>query len=286
MNSSYENNNFESLEQESYNYKELANKHILMTGATGGIGRVLLKELLKNKAKVCCFIHNEKKFPSEFQPYVTSGEVHTITVDLANPTTLVPAFKKAMMFLKGRLDTLFMCHGLFIYGGISVVTVEDFDRVYNLNVRSNFHILSLSVPFLKLTRGNVVMISSVETKIVEKDDFLHSLSKTMVNSMVQNSALELSEFGVRINAVAPGFVNTRHRESKYLSAENNARYLEQMGTYQLLTNDPNEPKDIVDAMIFLSSSESKFMTGEIMVVDSGYEINHDLSFKNSAVEDY
>lgn len=275
-------------EETHFRYNEFKNQNFLLTGGTGGIGFIVLKELLDNGAKVCCLIHNESKFPSEFGDYKKKKEdakqLRTLTVDLANPTTITEIFKKAMLFLGGKLHHLLLCHGIFIYGGITSVSVEDFDKVYNLNVRSNFHLLSLSVPFLKLTKGNVVMISSVESKIVEKDDFLHSISKTMVNSMVQNSALELANFGIRVNAVAPGFVNTKYRVSPWLLEENNTKYLEQMGAYQLLGNDPSEPKDIADSMLFLASEDSKFMTGEVMTVDSGYELNHDLSFKNAEGE--
>ena len=265
-------------------YKEFKDRHVILTGGTGGIGSLVLNDLLKNGAKVCSFIHSNKKYQqsenyNQYSQYEKNQQLLTIQTDLSNPTTITTKFKEAMIFLKGKLDHLIMCHGLFIYGAVTQISVEDFDKVYNLNVRSNFHLLSLSVPFLKITKGNVVMISSVESKIVEKDDFLQSVSKTMINSMVQSAALELAHFGVRINAVAPAFVNTQYRVSKWMDAENNEKYLEQMGTFFLLENKPNEANEISDTILFLASDESSFMTGEIVVVDGGYELNHDLSFK-------
>ena len=72
------------------------------------------------------------------------------------------------------------------------------------------------MPFLKITKGNVVMISSVTSKIVEKGDFLQALSKNMVNSLIQNAALELASFGVRVNGVALGCVNGDYRKTSFI----------------------------------------------------------------------
>ena len=119
------------------------------------------------------------------------------------------------------------------------------------------------------------MISSVDSKIVEKGDFLHALNKSMINSLVENAALELASFGVRVNAVAPSFVNSNYR-SNILT--NNDKYLEMMKEYNLLNKKNIEPEDVADAILFLASDEAGFMTGEIMIIDNGFELNHDLSF--------
>ena len=121
------------------------------------------------------------------------------------------------------------------------------------------------------------MISSIDTKIVEKGDFLHALNKSMINSLVQNSALELASFGVRVNAVAPGFVNSNYRSINN-DLNNNDKFLEMIKEYSLLNKENITPENIADAILFLASDEAGFMTGEIMTIDNGFELNHDLSF--------
>ena len=79
-----------------------------------------------------------------------------------------------MIKLEGKLDILICCHGKFFEGNVIDTRPEDFDENININVRANFQLLSLSVPFLKMSKGNAVMISSVDTKIVEKAGFLHA----------------------------------------------------------------------------------------------------------------
>ena len=92
-------------------------------------------------------------------------------------------------------------------------------------------LLRLSVPFAKMSKGNAFMISSVDTKIDEKGDFLHALNKTMINSLVKYFALAIASFGIRVNTVAPSFVNSEYRRNILI---NNNKFLDMMKDYCLL----------------------------------------------------
>ena len=251
------------------------NKNVIVTGATGSIGSQVVEKLLLCGAKVVGFIHNQNDTINKFQQFLKTGQLKFITTELKYGHKVTEQFKEAMIVLKGRLDILICCHGKFFAGSVIDTAAEDFDENINVNVRANFQLLSLSVPFLKMSKGNAVMISSIESKIVEKGDFLHALNKSMINSLVENSALELASFGVRVNAVAPSFVNSNYRSNVM---NNNDKYLDMMKDYCLLNNKIVEPEDVADAILFLASDDAAFMTGEIMAVDSGFELNHDLSF--------
>ena len=253
-------------------------KNVLLTGATGGIGSEVLRKLLSCQANVVALIRDKNKLQDYLNDYIEKGVFQFEIIDLKMGMKITEIFKKAMIKLGGKLDILILCHGNFTFGNLEDVKIKEFDENINLNVRANFHLLSLSVPFLKLTKGNVVMISSLESNIVERGDFLQSISKNMINSLVQNSALELASFGIRVNAVAPCFVNTKLRVGEKLTEDNNSEYLQQMKGYCLL-KDISTPDDISDAILFLASDEANFMTGEIMTIDSGFELNHDLSFQ-------
>ena len=158
-----------------------------------------------------------------------------------------------------------------------------------LNVRSVFHILSISVPFLKLTKGNCVILSSMESFIPKNQSFLNTTSKAMINSLVQNSALELSSFGVRINAVAPSLINKEEKkEIKNIDFNFGNIYGEGIGNSSG-DKDKNmyplgkklvEKENIADTILFLASDEASFITGEIIQNDNGFGINHDMSFTN------
>ena len=273
------NNQLTSSAKHYWSTNEFKDKHIILTGGTGGIGQHVLKSLLQLGAKLVCVSRNKEKFPSFVAQF--PGQFFPIQCDLGTPSKINSLMTEAMITLGGKLDSLILCHGKFLFGSISQLSFESFDEIMNINVRSNFHLLNLAVPFLKYTKGNVVMVSSVEAKVIEKDNLLHALSKSMVNSLVQNAALELASFGIRVNAVAPGIVNTQHRVGDVLQSDDNLKYIAQMGNFCLLREELLEPSDIADGILFLASSESEFMTGEIMVVDNGFELNHDCSFRGN-----
>lgn len=253
-------------------------KNVIVTGATGSIGCLVVKKLLSNGANVVGLIHNQKNINNLLKDYMKTGQFDSKVIDFEKGREVTEKFKEVMITLGGRLDCLICCHGEFIPGNVTDIQIQDFDKNINVNVRANFHLLSLSVPFLKISKGNVVMISSIDAKIVEKGEFLHALSKSMINSMIENAALELASFGVRVNGVAPSFVNNKFRVGENLSESINDQYLEQMKDFCLLKKEIIEPEEVAEAILFLASDEASFMTGEIMTIDSGFELNHDLSF--------
>ena len=259
-------------------YETFKNKNAIITGATGTIGTEVTKKLLELGVNIVGLIHNISNINPNFQQYIKNGKLKYIQVEFKNGKNITENFKQALLFLKGRLDILICCHGKYFEGNVTDTDVEEFDQNININVKSSFHILSLSVPFLKITKGNVVMISSVTSKIVEKGDFLQALSKNMINSLIQNSALELASFGVRVNGVALGCVEGDYRKSSF--KENNENYLGMMKNFNLLEKKNLEPENVADSIIFLASDEAAFMAGEIMTIDNGFELNHDLSFLN------
>lgn len=281
----------EYAEKSSINNSKFENKNIIITGSSGSIGSEVLSRFLKNGSKVVAFYNKNIPNNPQLSTYKISNKFFPIQLDFEKmPKRITDKFKEAMLFLGGVLDILIFCHGKFFPGDFHSINTSNFDRNIYLNVRPNFHILSLATPFLKITKGNVVMISSMETKIVERGDFLHALNKSMINSLVQNSALELASFGVRINAVAPNFVDNEFRTE--VMGDGNARYLKQMTNYNLLNkNKLVSPADVADVIMFLASSEANFITGEIISIDCGFELNHDLSFmqkddiKNNIMEE-
>ena len=292
-------------QNENKNYYK--DKNIIITGATGGIGTVLVETLSSLGANLLLISHDEEKIKKKFHNlfneeesindnssdhiHINSNSINKIQyeiIDLENPKEINSKFPICLKKLKARIDNLFICHGIYSSCSIKDCSKEKFDKIMNINVRSTFHILSICVPFLKLTKGNCVIISSLESFIPVKNGFLNTTSKAMINSLVQNSALELSSFGVRINAVAPGITNTEHRNdskenndnniSSFMGMWNNNGMMRSKGEAFPLGKSILQPSNIVDTILFLGSDEASFITGEIIQNDNGYGLNHDLSF--------
>ena len=185
-----------------------------------------------------------------------------------------------MMKLGGKLDVMFLCHGQFAQSEIMDTTIKDYDHLININSRSVMAMISLATPFLKYTKGNIVVISSLESYIPVKNSFLNTTTKCIVNSLIQNSALELASFGIRVNGVAPGLVNTNFRIEEFdePKEKNHNMYLKKNAIKNLLSSSSINPDEVVDVMLFLGCEDAGFVTGEIIKIDSGYSLNHSSSF--------
>ena len=292
------------------------NKNIIITGATSPVGISLVETLISLGANLLLISHDESKLQNTFSHLLESdidnnneeeenenqsqsnnnnnssiknnNLIQYEIIDLENAKEINEKYPLCLKKLKAKLDILLICHGINYYSKIKECTIENFDKIINLNVRSVFHILSLSVPFLKLTKGNCVILSSLESFIPKKQGFLNTTSKAMINSLVQNSALELSSFGVRINAVAPSKIKKEEKKDENNFDNNfgmiwggsgNNNTVNEGGVYPL-SKKLIEKNNVADTILFLASDEASFITGEIFQNDNGFSINHDLSFTN------
>jgi len=265
--------------------KCFAGKNVLITGATGGIGSLLMASLAYLGAKVAVIVKDLKKLQDVLNDRNIKRElIHVEKMDFKLDQNYREVFTNIMMKLGGKLDMLFLCHGYFENGEIIETDLKEYDVSVNINTRSMMSLMSLATPFLKYTQGNIVLISSMESFIPVKGSFLNTVTKSMVNSLIKNAALELASFGVRVNGVAPGVTNTKLRIDKLEEPKerNNQIFLQNAGMNNLLSKNVLEPGDIVDAILFLASDDAQFVTGEIIKVDNGYSLNHDLCFSDES----
>ena len=298
-------------------------KNVIITGATSPIGIALVETLFSLGANLLIISHDESKLQNTFSHLLESNDdneekeeneenenqsqsnddsnnnkinkdtrkpIQYEIINLENPKEINSKYPICLKKFRAKLDILLLCHGISIESKIKDCSVENFDKIMNINVRSVFHILSISVPFLKLTKGNCVILSSMESFIPKNQSFLNTTSKAMINSLVQNSALELSSFGVRINAVAPSFINKEEKKEvndfdynfgKIYGNEN--KYGDKDEKMYPLGKKLVEKENIADTILFLASDEASFITGEIIQNDNGYGINHDMSFTKENV---
>ena len=265
--------------------KCFAGKNVLITGATGGIGSLLMATLAYLGAKVAVIVKDLKKLQDVLKERNIKSELIEVEkMDFKLDQNYREVFTDIMMKLGGKLDMLFLCHGYFENGEIIETDLKEYDGLVNINTRSVMSLVSLASPFLKYTQGNIVMISSMESFIPVKGSFLNTVTKSMVNSLIKNAALELASFGVRVNGVAPGVTNTNLRIDKLEEPKerNNQIFLQNTGMNNLLSKNVLQPGDIVDTMLFLASDDAGFMTGEIIKIDNGYSLNHDLCFSDES----
>ena len=276
------------MKTESMEYYKLQNpdyykdKGIIITGATGGIGSLLTSTLIELGAKIVAVVKNEKKLKEMFGKNINDGSLEYQTIDFKTEKDFLSKFSDIMLKLGGKLDVMFLCHGQFSQSEIIETTVKEYDAIINVNSRSVMTMISLATPFLKYTKGNIVVMSSLESFIPVKNSFLNTTSKSIVNGIIQNAALELASFGIRVNGVAPGITKTEFRLEEFEEPKdkNNNMYIKKKAYSNLLCQNPIEPDEVVDTLLFLGCDDAGFVTGEIIKIDSGFGLNHDNCFSN------
>jgi len=204
--------------------------------------------------------------------------------DLASPIFVEKDFRGIIKRLKGKIDVLINAAGIVNIKPFKVSTLKDWDysisySAMNINVRSVFQVTSLCTPFLKESKGSVVCISSTAGLVPTPGSTLFSVSKAMLNSFVQCSALELANFGVRVNAVALGATYTQARVAKDagdLNMRDNKVILDSIARATPLEHRINTPEEAADTILWLASDEASYITGEIITVDGGQSITTNL----------
>jgi NAD(P)-dependent dehydrogenase (short-subunit alcohol dehydrogenase family) len=180
--------------------KDFKDKRVIMTGATGGIGAKVAKKLLKAGAKVVMLVQDVTKIDAALniknQAFLNGNKYAAISLNLKEPYQIEKKFREAITILQGHVDML------------------EWDQMMNLNVRASFQLVSLAVPFLKLSKGCITILSSNAGKTPQPGSIIFSTSMAMLNMLVETTALETAFFGIRVNAVAPGVTNTQARMKK------------------------------------------------------------------------
>jgi len=242
-------------------------KVALITGASSGIGAAAAKLFSKLGATLALSgrnIENLKTVASECE-----GETEPILIkaDLGTEADTKLLIEKAISEL-GQIDILVNNAGVLELGSIENTTLDQYDRVMNVNLRAVYHLTMLAVPHLVKTKGNIVNVSSVNGLRSFPGVLAYNISKAGLDQFTRCVALELAPKGVRVNAVNPGVIVTELQKRGGLSDEAYANFLERSKQTHALGR-PGEVDEVAEAIAFLASSEASFTTGCSLPVDGG-----------------
>jgi len=168
----------------------------------------------------------------------------------------------------GKLDILVNSAGIIEYGTIANTSLQQFDRVMNINLRSVYHLIMLSVEHLIQTKGNIVNISSVNGIRSFPNVLSYCISKSGIDQLTRCAAIELAEKQVRVNAINPGVITTGLQKRGGLSEEAFEKFLEHSKTTHALGR-PGTAEEVANAIAFLASEDASFITGVTLPVDGG-----------------
>lgn len=249
----------------------LSGKVAIITGATSGIGWSTAKLFAKLGARLSLNGRKDDKLKlitEECQQYMPKDVKILQTPGDLTDTQLAETLVESTSKKFGKIDVLVNCAGIIANGSIENTSLEQYDEMFAINVRSLFHLMTLAVPHLIFSKGNVVNVSSVTGIRSFQNVLAYCMSKSAVDQLTHCSALELASKQVRVNAVNPGVVLTELQKRGGMTDESYAAFLEHSKTTHPLGRVAN-PDEVAKAIAFLASDAASFITGVTLPVDGG-----------------
>jgi 3-oxoacyl-[acyl-carrier protein] reductase len=244
----------------------LENKVAIITGAGSGLGKAAALLFAENGASVVVAdfnIMSSKAVVEEIKE--RGGEALSLWVNVADRTS-VESMVKHTKNLLGKIDILVNNAGITADKKLVRMTEEMFDRVIDVNMKGVFHCTQAVLPHMIEQQSGVIINTSSVVADGNIGQTNYAATKAAVRTMARTWALELAPKGIRVNAVAPGFIATEMTVGKMrpedLKAVESKIPMGHLG----------EPNDIAEAYLFLASDKAKYITGTTLHVDGGLVI--------------
>lgn len=244
----------------------LEGKVAIVTGGAQGIGKGIVERYVKEKAKVAIFdIDKSMLEATEAEMKSLGGDVITFTVDVLSKEQIFDAVD-AVADKWGHIDILVNDAGICPWADFLEIPEEDWDKVMGINLKGYF-LMSQAVGRIMSKQkdgGSIIHMSSVNGLAAEAQIAHYNVSKGGINMLTMSMALELAKYNIRVNAICPGFIDTRLNRSDIENEEWLKEYLKTIPMGRV-----GKPSDIASAAFFLASDDSTYITGHLLVVDGG-----------------
>ncbi len=250
----------------------LSDKCAVITGGSDGIGLGIARVFVEAGAAQLLLIgRDEAKLAAARTSLAGQATVHTLAADLANPSS-ISALAERIGATLPRLDILVNNAGLGRFVPFADSDEALFDAHFNLNVKAPYFLTQALLPSLTATRGNVLNISSyfAQRMLPGRAASIYSATKGALNTLTKALAFELGARGIRVNAIAPGSVETPQLQHNLsvMAADKRAAFAQLVRSSHPLGH-IGQPADIGQAAAFLASDQAAWITGAVLAVDGG-----------------
>ena len=238
-------------------------KTVIVTGASSGIGLATARAFKKEKANVLLVARSKERLKE------ISEEIDAkyIAIDITAKASAEQIIGETILEWN-KIDILVNAAGIIETGNIMNTSIDDFDRMMDVNLRSVFVLMQTAIPFLKESKGSIVNVSSVTGIRAFPGVLSYCVSKAAVDHLTRCSALELAPFGVRVNAVNPGVVITNLHRASGMNEEQYSNFLEHSKETHPLGR-VGTPIEIAELILYLASEKALWITGETVSIDGG-----------------
>ena len=237
----------------------------VVTGGSSGIGKSIALLFAKEGADVVIISRKEEALKE-----VCKLNPQKITY-VAGDITQTESIKKLVEYVKnkfGKLDILVNNAGWCPVQPLKEIKIEDYDKAFNLDVRSLVNITIESLQLILKAKGNIINISTVGASHRGPNLSMYLGAKAAVENFTRCWALELAKDGVRVNAIAPGAIETNIWNVTDLSPEDAKKHKESMEKV-IPCGRFGTPEEVANVALFLASKEASYVTGSIYNVDGG-----------------
>ena len=240
----------------------LEGKVAIITGGTRGIGFEIVRKFLENGAKVVLFGSRKESVDNAISKLKTENNNYNIMgfyPTLSNETEIKEVFK-TINNKYGKIDILINNAGLSSSTPLVNYTDEEFNNIIDVNIKGVFLCSKLIVPYMEKTGGVIINTSSMVSIYGQPSGAMYPASTFFVNGLTKSLARELGPKNIRVNAVAPGIIETDMVTS--LPKEVIEPLIKSIPLGRI-----GKPVDIANACLFLASDMASYITGEILQVD-------------------
>ena len=247
----------------------LKDKVVFVTGAASGIGAAGAVAMAREGADVTLSdINGEGASAVASAIRAEGGRAHAVTLDAGDARQMAAAIADCAA-RHGRLDVLHSHPGIQIEGTLEQVTVEDMDASWRLNVRSHFVAAKAAMAVMKPARkGSIIITASGSGVQYDSEMIAYATTKHAAVAMARQIAKDYGRHNVRVNALCPGFIDTPFNRGFEIQMGGRDK-LEDYISGQIPMQRFGTVEEMADAIVFLASDRSTFMTGHAFVVDGG-----------------
>jgi NAD(P)-dependent dehydrogenase (short-subunit alcohol dehydrogenase family) len=246
---------------------KLDGKVTIITGASGGIGKSAAKMVLEQGSKVMLVSRNRNKLRKTAEEIGKNDNLIYAAADVSHESEVLSVIEQTLTAFD-KIDILINCAAIINDPTpFHSMTEDQWTNLINVNLKGTFQPIKAVVPIMMEQKsGNIINISSLlGIRAIPKVPFsVYGVTKAGIIMLTKSIAVEYGQYNIRCNCIAPSTIRSPIMEP-YLQDENAKRMLE--GSFPLKRI--GEPEDVSNAILFLASEDSKWITGSVMAVDGG-----------------